>query len=313
MALVARAGVTWVGVAASSRMKRDGRIGAVHSVYRGALNVLTDHGMISFIPEGYERGPVNVNYDQSDLDLSSLRLRPGDYVGRYSATVKVGECLLMLLENAEVYEPEAKFSLPVREPRIVRRNMQSARTAALKFGHLGGLGGLLRSLEEEGLSHSGEGLNVYSKNALPRIKELLEAVRGADLSGIWRATRGLAGLGPGLTPSGDDLLSGYMLMMSLYAKNTGRWEEMVARTNRAVLSGARGRTTALSEEYLSQAAQGRGNESATILCRELLTGEDGSIEQAVRNITMIGETSGTDTTLGMILGAGSFLEWEECA
>jgi hypothetical protein len=312
MALVARADVTWIGVEASSRMKSNGNIGTVHSVYRGALNVMTDQGMITFVADGHERGPLNVNYDQSDLNLSSLSLSPGDCVRRYSTTIKVGECLLLLLENAKVYEPEARFSLPVRDPQIVRRNIQCARSAALKFGHLAGLGDLLESLEEGIWRHSGKGLNTFSKIALPQIKMLLEAVRGTDLSAIGKATLGLAGLGPGLTPSGDDLLSGFMLMISLYAKNTGRIQERVTRINGAVLSAALGRTTTVSEEYLIQASQGRGNESATILCRELLTGEEGSIEQAVRNITIIGETSGTDTTLGIILGAGSFLELEEC-
>jgi hypothetical protein len=311
MALVAKADVTWIGVEASSRMKSNGNIGTVHSVYRGALNVMTDLGMITFVPNGHERGPLNVNYAQSDLNLSSLSLSPGDCVRRYSMTVEVGECLLMLLENAQVYEPEARFSLPIRDPRIVHRNIQCARSVALKFGHLAGLGDLLGSLEEGIWSRSGKGFNIFSKIALPQIKMLLEAVRGTDLFAIGKATRGLAGLGPGLTPSGDDLLTGFMLMISLYAKNTGRIQEKVTRINGAVLSGALGRTTTLSEEYLIQAAQGRGNESATTLCRELLTGNEGSIEQAVRNIAIIGETSGTDTALGIILGAGSFLEWEE--
>ena len=64
-----------------------------------------------------------------------------------------------------------------------------------------------------------------------------------------------------------------------------------------------GRTTILSEEYLRQAASGRGNEQAMRLCTALLTGSGKLVERETMRMLEIGESSGTDTVLGIVIGA----------
>ena len=58
----------------------------------------------------------------------------------------------------------------------------------------------------------------------------------------------------------------------------------------------------LSEEFLMQAALGRGNERVSRLCEALLTAGPGVVERETKRVLSIGETSGTDTALGVILG-----------
>src|SRR5258708_3094975 len=54
-----------------------------------------------------------------------------------------------------------------------------------------------------------------SRMALPALRMLALASWRRDSAGVAEATRGLAGLGPGLTPSGDDALAGFAAVMTL--------------------------------------------------------------------------------------------------
>ena len=71
--------------------------------------------------------------------------------------------------------------------------------------------------------------------------------------------------------------------------------------SQVIAEEARGRTTILSEEYLSQAASGRGNEPVMRLCTALLTGERESVERETRRVLTIGESS-RGHSLGIVLG-----------
>ena len=116
------------------------------------------------------------------------------------------------------------------------------------------------------------------------------------------AVSDLIGLGPGLTPSSDDTLAGLVLLCVLYAKNFGRAQPAILLVAQAVAEMPRGRTTTLSEEFLLQAASGRGNERVMGLCAAVLTGARESVERETRRVLAIGETSGTDAVLGIVLG-----------
>jgi hypothetical protein len=112
----------------------------------------------------------------------------------------------------------------------------------------------------------------------------------------------LLGLGPGLTPSSDDMLSGLMLQCSLYSRNRGYLRDATRLVCRAVEAGSGGRTTRLSEEFLRQAAQGRANEPVMRLCEASLTAGREEVSRETKRILAIGETSGTDIALGVVLG-----------
>jgi len=75
----------------------------------------------------------------------------------------------------------------------------------------------------------------------------------------------------------------------------------------------RGRTSALSQEFLFQAASGRANEHVTRLVEKICTGGTSEVRAAVLDAVKIGETSGTDMVVGVILGVKAALELEAAA
>jgi Protein of unknown function (DUF2877) len=125
-------------------------------------------------------------------------------------------------------------------------------------------------------------------------RRLAEGVRaGAGLDAMARA---LVGSGPGLTPSGDDVLCGVLLGIRLHRVHA---EPLVARLWAAV-EPRRATTTSLSAALLGEAAQGYAVPAVVRLGEALVAGDRGAALQAARGVLGIGHTSGADLLAGLV-------------
>lgn len=107
---------------------------------------------------------------------------------------------------------------------------------------------------------------------------------------------GLVGLGPGLTPSGDDLLCG--VLIALHAL-----EHTLARNAlaSAVLAVAPRLTSPLSCAFLRAAAEGEGAENLHRLINAIIEGCNGDLAGIVSAVGRLGHTSGWDALSGVVL------------
>ncbi len=131
----------------------------------------------------------------------------------------------------------------------------------------------------------------------PAPLRLAERCLAGDQAGAVRATRALVGLGPGLTPSGDDVLTGLLAALWRF-----RAHELAAAVGAAAIAG---QTTALSATLLHCAARGQaGREVAAVL--DGLSGH-APLERAVARLLGAGHTSGADLIWGMAAGCRASL------
>ncbi len=107
------------------------------------------------------------------------------------------------------------------------------------------------------------------------------------------AVAGLVGLGPGLTPAGDDVVAG-----ALVALVAGGGDERAAAL-RAGVRPCRQRTTALSAALLGHAAAGR---AVPQLARHLRAPDDAG---ALADLLRVGGSSGAALALGARIGLSS--------
>jgi hypothetical protein len=108
---------------------------------------------------------------------------------------------------------------------------------------------------------------------------------------------GLAGLGPGLTPSGDDVLMGWV--HALFVLHPP--EE--ARASAVVIAGsAAPRTTTLSAAWLYAAAAGEAGGLWHLLVESARTGDEPGLRDAITRILATGHTSGADALAGFAAG-----------
>lgn len=138
-------------------------------------------------------------------------------------------------------------------------------------------------------------VNIYCSLALPHAKALLQALREEDTAAIKASVSSLLGLGPGLTPSGDDWLSGllYGLRHSAARDTAG----CVALTT-AIRELAPERTNAVSADYLLSITDDAPFD------RMAAAWADPAVGSA--ELVQIGNNSGSEMLLGLLC-AGSVL------
>ena len=116
------------------------------------------------------------------------------------------------------------------------------------------------------------------------------------------------GLGPGLTPAGDDWLGGWLVglhVRAAMAPNTEASRPLtVAAVGRTVVEAAAGRTTGLSLAYLSAAAHGAVPRIWHDFLYALADADAGPVQHAAGGIMCHGATSGSDTLAGFLAALG---------
>lgn len=120
---------------------------------------------------------------------------------------------------------------------------------------------------------------------------LRAALRRDDLTSALRASQRMIGLGPGLTPAGDDLLCGMLAGLTLLG------HPQATRIGAGILALAPGRTTDLSLALLRHATLGQVNsELASVI--QALAGT-GRLSGALQRLFAVGHTSGIALGLGL--------------
>jgi hypothetical protein len=112
----------------------------------------------------------------------------------------------------------------------------------------------------------------------------------------------LIGLGPGLTPSGDDAIGGALITLHVLGEDKVRdllWHELAPH--------ARTATGDISFAHLSAAAEGFGHEAIHHLINKVMEG-GADLSGALDTVHAIGHTSGWDAIAGVAIALDAWLE-----
>lgn len=123
----------------------------------------------------------------------------------------------------------------------------------------------------------------------------------------------LLGLGPGLTPSGDDVVMGLMAALVWQAKSgvlpTGRVEALAE----AVCLAASKRTNRISARLLRHASDGVLHAPAMAVGTALVAGNHDAVRQTTPRLLAVGSTSGADLAVGLLAGTLAGFQLEQTA
>jgi hypothetical protein len=122
-----------------------------------------------------------------------------------------------------------------------------------------------------------------------------DGLRRRDLTALTEGTRQLAGLGFGLTPSGDDILVGTLLALAVSQPEDA---EIIRKV---IIAAAAGRSPKISSAYIQAAARGEANETWHRLLALMPDGHPSDLISAIRTTMAVGETSGADMLAGFLL------------
>lgn len=265
--------------------------GAIHSVYRSVVNVSTTAGLLSIASPANGGLPNGILVDLG-LDFRTLGLRPWMTVDVSDASVGIPAVGIEIdLGTATGWSPRLPSSIGAPSLAAIhwRRHGAAAWTLARERGTSGGLGPLLWP----------DGRASADFGTVRQAGRLLDGLRDAlvdeDRHAAGSVARGLIGLGPGLTPSGDDVLVG--IEAALHALD---------RPTAGFLAGAihdvDDRTTAIAATLLRHAAAGEFAERIHALMAALVGEDAGAVPAAIDRAAAWGASSGIDCLLGVLLG-----------
>ena len=186
----------------------------------------------------------------------------------------LGNRVRISFENSSVWEP-APF-------RGAARPHLDALRAALD-GHV----------PEEGLGCTILGVdNALSVHAQPALEAIDRWLTGHALA---NEAAKLIGLGPGLTPSGDDYLGGVMVGLrwlgrGAQADSLWRWLEPLLES----------RTSAISAAHLAAAALGQAHEALHEVLDDLSAWQAPDLLPSLASLDAVGHTSGWDALAGVV-------------
>ncbi len=275
--------------------------GLVAAVFRTSCHVLDSGGRVACIVDRkLGNGPVNICVDLPEgLAMEEMDVAPGAPLTRAGEYLCLGDGLLLDLSGAQRWAP------PPVGPRApgseVLRRARDLGTALAPQAPGEGLAPL--AILAEGLAWGrtvGPGpATPVTAAALPHVRGLVRGLLSLDAPLVHESVAGLVGLGPGLTPSGDDYLAGLLVAMVM-----GEAGGAASVLGDAVAKLAPDRTTALAATLLSHAAAGAGSEDAHVLLAAILGGAGGepAAEAAALRLAGRGHTSGWDTLAGLLLG-----------
>lgn len=292
----------------------------VHSVYRSTINIAAGDGLLTLAQPDGGCLPNGVLVDLGP-DCRAIGLSPGMVVMASSAAIHLPAIgLRILLGEGRNWSPRITPSRGgASESRLRWRDRAPAvRAAAARLARArwedGGLGPLLmaRSRRRVNVAAGGPGTvsmvqPVIVARATGALSRFRTAVDECDRSSAELAARDLVGLGPGLTPSGDDVLVG--MEAALHAL-----DHPMAGFLADAVGDAPARTTAVSATLLRHAAVGEFSERLHELLAALLGPDPAADGPAIEVAAAWGATSGLDCIVGVLTGldaATSEASWSQ--
>lgn len=112
------------------------------------------------------------------------------------------------------------------------------------------------------------------------------------------AAEALLGLGPGLTPSGDDIVGGVLFARRAAVVRDAEWGRAAAD----IVTRARSRTHPISAALLEDLAAGAGHEPVHDLVDALARGHLDQAWSALQRLSRLGHSSGWDLATGVLIG-----------
>jgi len=269
------------------------RSGTVHSVFDHAVNLeFGFRGLIGLIAEEKALTPYAV---------SVRTLHPFSQTGiRADMAAYRGEGMLIIPDaQVEVIlssAPQIDLSVDAIELRY-HNHIEASQT--LEKLLVQALKGADAEMSLAPLVTGGEG-NTYTRFLAPKLERLFYAVSlGAEKEAA-QAAAGCAGCGMGLTPSSDDLLSGYFTTLHLLFCAGNRPEAKRIISNMA--QAAAEKTNRISGTFLLHSGMALCNAAICNLDRSIFTFMDqAAANRAIERTLAIGSTSGADMLTGVVL------------
>ncbi|MBI5022012.1 MAG: DUF2877 domain-containing protein [Ignavibacteriales bacterium] len=257
----------------------------LHSKFTSAVNFCYDDSFVFVVNKEVGSGPLNIVVQGVMVDsVSSLE------VGNDSFYLNGKK---FRFDELKIYD--SKLYVSDFNEKKLGRNLRFFESTLIEFSPTKSLAFLLDENRKKEFTSSFE---------IEYIKQCENAVRLFLSDDFLSGIKMLKGLGPGLTPSGDDFISGVLIALNLRSMiNSSDNSNVIEQIYETVESGNHFTTA-----FLRCSAKGFLLEKFKRLIDSLLNGNEDEIIQNTRMLFTIGATSGADQAVGFLIGIKRFIQ-----
>jgi hypothetical protein len=272
--------------------------GTVASVHAGYLNIMLAGETITLFRVGSATVPFGIEVagtaDWRGLGLEGNRVCVGPAEIEAPSFFKVKG-----LREGSRFSSRASHGLRHRESLLVDRlgKLHKICLGSPKFGGILSFLGAYKPMDGWKYQPAGE---VVERRLQGSFEALLAGTANDDDFLIVEGVHGLMGLGPGLTPSGDDFLLGFLAGLTAVQPEPGN--QAAAKLARCLAQDAPARTTAVAASFLKYATQGQYHQYLVELIDLFRDGDEAPMLNAAQRLLTLGHFSGTDLLLGFAFG-----------
>ncbi len=278
------------------------RQGRIHSVFHRCCNISVDKfGLLTLADESFPRMPglVHVN----DIDFKTFTVGT-DVLFENSRLFFPENDLLIDCAHADQYTCQRqKFNVSLR---VVPEYLSEAWNTVCKYGCHVGLVEIKQAVRAYDFSFDGNA--GIGRLGLSALGVLCNGIILENTEEIRHGVNGLLGLGPGLTPSGDDIIGG--MTAAFYLCGPENLSGILADIVEDALSRG-GRTTQVSECSLCHTLRGEISDAVYSATKSICTYNKFQVVNSFKKVIEYGSTSGTEIAMGICLGLELMLKTEK--
>lgn len=261
----------------------------IHSIFKRVINIISNEKILYTISNANtDNAPYTLKIDFKGSFKDAIAKDDKIIVGEES--IIIGNVLIDL-SDAILWSPVTKKIIDYSRLNI-DNNIQIFNRLIIDSGESGGC-------KDYYLKHF---LNINANSTSP-IEEQLSKKIGmfykhlSDWSLNKDHIKNLIGLGIGLTPSGDDFLTGFLASIDKFEKDKDL-HKRIGEWIHPLLSS----TTDISAAMLKAAIEGKHREGLSEFIYSFLESDEQDFIRCFNNLLSIGSSSGTDLSIGTVLG-----------
>ena len=276
------------GISYSSNLLKASLAGKVHSVFERTINIITEknHIYTLAVPEIFD-GPSLIKVSKEDLVL--LKNMQDKKVEELQNGIVINNEYHILLNKGFVYQiPELMYpnEIPSQLNQSVVKINDYLRTELDTVGYY----------KKSFANDIEKTMHLF---LIIGSDKLVSGLNSQNSNQIFEGIKSLVGLGHGLTPSGDDLLTGMSLIMN--SKNYPNKEIQLLFNQH--LTKLMKNTNLISQNQMKLSMEAQALEPIVLLIKGLFDDQDfENLLPHITDILEIGSSSGSDIISGILLG-----------
>ncbi len=280
----------------------------IHSVFDHSINLQTEECLFAVFCDIKNVAPMSVVLDE--LDFRCLKNLDTEEIQLSKHLLIFPNGNIIDLNNSVIWNTTLRSSFNDFKEKDLKRTKKVIKEMILKEGDFQGLGYLVHTIDElydPEYQPCPEMTNDYVDFIKPKIIEFIEVLSTGSFETINQRASEMIGLGPGLTPSSDDLLSGFMIYLIYMGQSMDLSKEIIKQLTDSIVKNLGEQTNEISKSYMIHASEGKLNKRVKSLMISILSQSKG-LKQNVEEVIRFGGTSGTDLMVGIYLGMNMILD-----